>query len=66
MFAGYSDQVPVDAIALDMRAVELSHYNGDCTFETVLRRCYLTDPVFMAGRRDCAWRSQTASWARAG
>ncbi|PZS37290.1 MAG: chromate resistance protein [Pseudonocardiales bacterium] len=28
-----------------MRGVELSHHNGDCTFETILRRHHLDDPV---------------------
>jgi hypothetical protein len=27
-------QVPADATAFDMRGVELSHHNGDCSFET--------------------------------
>ncbi len=37
--------VPQDAIAFDMRGAELSHHGGDCTFETILRRYGLTDPV---------------------
>jgi hypothetical protein len=28
-----------------MRGVELSHHGSDCTFETVLRRYELADPV---------------------
>jgi hypothetical protein len=28
-----------------MRGVELSHHDGDCTFETMLRRYQLDDPV---------------------
>jgi hypothetical protein len=28
-----------------MRGVELSHHNGDCSFETILRRYQLDDPV---------------------
>jgi hypothetical protein len=28
-----------------MHGVDLSHHNGDCTFETILRRYELTDPV---------------------
>jgi hypothetical protein len=28
-----------------MRGVALSHHHGDCTFETILRRYDLTDPV---------------------
>ena len=38
-------QVPADATAFDMRGVELSHHNGDCSFETILRRHQLDDPV---------------------
>jgi hypothetical protein len=37
--------VPADATAFDMRGVELSHHGGDCSFETILRRYDLTDPV---------------------
>jgi hypothetical protein len=37
--------VPADATAFDMRGVDLGHHAGDCTFETILRRYELTDPV---------------------
>ena len=37
--------VPDDATPFDMRGVELSHHNGDCSFETILRRHGLDDPV---------------------
>ncbi|MFE5705536.1 chromate resistance protein ChrB domain-containing protein [Rhodococcus koreensis] len=37
--------VPDDATAFDMRGVELSHHHGDCSFETILRRYEITDPV---------------------
>jgi hypothetical protein len=37
--------VPADATAFDMRGAELSHHQGDCTFETMLRRYELDDPV---------------------
>ena len=37
--------VPADATPFDMRGVDLSHHGGDCTFETILRRYDLTDPV---------------------
>ena len=37
--------VPDDATPFDMRGVELSHHGGDCTFETILRRYSLEDPV---------------------
>jgi hypothetical protein len=36
---------PADATPFDMRGVELGHHSGDCTFETILRRYELTDPV---------------------
>lgn len=36
---------PADAIPFDMRGVELGHHGGDCSFETILRRHDLTDPV---------------------
>src|SRR3954466_1113119 len=39
------EDVPADATAFDMRGVELSHHGGDCSFETILRRYDLTDPV---------------------
>jgi hypothetical protein len=37
--------VPSDVTAFDMRGVALGHHGGDCTFETILRRYELTDPV---------------------
>jgi hypothetical protein len=37
--------VPAEATPFDMRGVDLSHHGGDCTFETILRRYELTDPV---------------------
>nr|WP_231104927.1 chromate resistance protein ChrB domain-containing protein [Haloechinothrix halophila] len=36
---------PADAPPLDMRGVELGHHQGDCSFETILRRYDITDPV---------------------
>jgi hypothetical protein len=38
-------EVPADATPFDMRGVELSHHDGGCTFETILRRYQLDDPV---------------------
>jgi hypothetical protein len=38
-------EVPADATPFDMRGVELGHHGGDCSFETILRRYDLTDPV---------------------
>ncbi|WP_433782715.1 chromate resistance protein ChrB domain-containing protein [Actinomycetospora sp. CA-101289] len=37
--------VPGDATPFDMRGVALSHHGGDCSFETILRRYEVTDPV---------------------
>jgi hypothetical protein len=34
-----------DATPFDMRGVELGHHGSDCSFETILRRYELTDPV---------------------
>ena len=45
VFVDDPSRVPDDATPFDMRGVELSHHGGDCTFETILRRYDLTDPV---------------------
>jgi hypothetical protein len=45
VFVDDPDDVPADATPFDMRGVELSHRGGDCTFETILRRFELDDPV---------------------
>ncbi|HEX4811731.1 MAG TPA: chromate resistance protein ChrB domain-containing protein [Nonomuraea sp.] len=37
--------VPADATAFDIRGAELSHHGDDCSFETILRRYELADPV---------------------
>ena len=37
--------VPPDATAFDMRGAELGHQGGDCSFETILRRHDVSDPV---------------------
>jgi hypothetical protein len=37
--------IPVGATAFDIPGAELSHHGGDCSFETILRRYDLTDPV---------------------
>lgn len=37
--------VPPGATPFDMRGVDLGHHGGDCTFETVLHRYELHDPV---------------------
>lgn len=38
-------EVPADATPFDMRGVNLGHHNGDCSFETILRRHGIGDPV---------------------
>jgi hypothetical protein len=45
MFVNDPDEVPADATPFDMRGVHLTHHGPDCTFETILRRYELTDPV---------------------
>lgn len=37
--------VPAEATPFDIRGVDLGHHGGDCTFETILRRREVTDPV---------------------
>lgn len=39
------DDVPDDATPFDMRSCELTHVGDDVTFETILRRFDLHDPV---------------------
>ena len=45
LFVGDVAEVPGDATPFDMRGVALGHVGGDCSFETILRRYELTDPV---------------------
>ena len=45
LFVDDADEVPEDATPFDMRGVELSHHDGDCSFETFLRRYEIPDPV---------------------
>ena len=45
LFVDDADEVPDGATPFDMRGVELSHHDGDCSFETFLRRNELADPV---------------------
>jgi hypothetical protein len=45
LFVTDPDEVPADATAFDMRGAQLSHHGGDCSFETILRRYQLDDPV---------------------
>jgi hypothetical protein len=45
VFVDDPSRVPADATPFDMRGVDLGHHGGDCTFETILRRYDLADPV---------------------
>lgn len=45
VFVSDPADVPDDATAFDMRGADLGHHGGDCTFETMLRRYDLSDPV---------------------
>ncbi|MGV9382871.1 chromate resistance protein ChrB domain-containing protein [Nonomuraea sp. NPDC003707] len=45
VFVDVPAEVLADATPFDMRGVELSHHGGDCSFETILRRYDLDDPV---------------------
>lgn len=45
VFVADPADVSVDATPFDMPGVDLSHHGNDCTFETMLRRHDLTDPV---------------------
>ena len=48
VFVDDPDDIPPDAIAFDIRGVELTHHDGDCSFETFLRRYELTDDALWA------------------
>ena len=45
VFVDDPDEIPADATAFDIRGAELSHHRDDCSFETILRRYDLSDPV---------------------
>ncbi len=45
MFVTDPAEVPAAATAFDMRGVELGHHGGRCSFETILGRYELDDPV---------------------
>jgi hypothetical protein len=45
VFVADPADVPGEATAFDIRGGELSHHGPDCSFETILRRYELTDPV---------------------
>jgi hypothetical protein len=45
LFVDDPADVPEDATPFDMRGAHLSHHGEDCTFETILKRHRLEDPV---------------------
>jgi hypothetical protein len=45
VFVDDADEVPADATPFDVRGVELSNHDGDCSFEAFLRQYELDDPV---------------------
>jgi len=45
VFVADPADVPADATPFDIPGAELSHHGGDCSFETILRRYDLDDPV---------------------
>jgi hypothetical protein len=45
VFVDDPTDVPAEATPFDMRGAELSHHGDDCTFETMLKRYELADPV---------------------
>jgi hypothetical protein len=54
-------ELPADATPFDMRGVELSHHHGDCSFETILRRYELTDPVLGKSRKSSTKPTSTTN-----
>ena len=51
VFVDDPDDVPEDATPFDIRGVELSHHEGDCSFETFLKGYDVEDPVmWLIGR----------------
>ena len=45
VFVDDPDEVPHGATPFDIRGADLSHHGGDCSFETMLHRYALDDPV---------------------
>ncbi|NYI81226.1 chromate resistance protein ChrB domain-containing protein [Nocardioides panzhihuensis] len=45
VFVTDPDDVPDDSTPFDMRGIDLGHHGNDCSFETILRRYDLADPV---------------------
>jgi hypothetical protein len=48
VFVDDPDDIPPDATAFDVRGVELTHHDGDCSFETFLKHYDLTDEALRA------------------
>jgi len=48
LFVHDPDDIPANAIAFDIRGAELSHHNGNCSFETFLAHYGLDDPALRA------------------
>lgn len=48
VFVDDPDEVPRDATAFDIRGAALSHHGGECSFEAILGRYQLDDPVLAA------------------
>lgn len=42
------EEVPADATPFDMPGVDLAHHGTDCSFETILHRYEIHDPVLAA------------------
>jgi hypothetical protein len=47
VFVDDPDEVPAGATAFDVRGADLSHRDGNCTFETILERHGLSDPALL-------------------
>ena len=45
VFVNDPGDVPVDATPFDIRGVELSHKDGSCSFETILKKYEIEDPI---------------------
>jgi len=45
VFVDDPDEVPDGVTPFDIRGADLSHHGGDCSFETMLHRYSLDDPV---------------------
>jgi len=48
VFVDDPDDIPPDATGFDIRGVDLTHHDGDCSFETFLRRYELQDESLAA------------------